>query len=357
MNKLITVITAIRNREAWRIRTMVESIRSTGANPSFHIIDYGSSKEYADEYESLCKELKIKYTHMYSEGLPWNKPRAMNFGARFANTPYIVTSDVDMIYDGNAFQWCLDNHKKKSIYHIETFWLPENGDKTKSKFAGTGNCGGFCFSSKEAFEEIGGYDERYIYWGIEDLDWPNRLKSIGYKQVWLPSEYKIYHQWHKPSETSNLRPASASYNSVSYLYQNTFTPKIINYHWGKKLEKKDRPILKKIESDNPALFTLSDYGIDSVIAANDIKTFLNKNKFIKIDLHDRNIKRPLSNIKKTVKKILHPFAALAGLRLVDAVNFNFDFIYEVILLLEKSIIKDYYISPDCRFIYLLSCPK
>ena len=99
MKSQITVITAIRNREPWRIQTMVESIRQTGANPCFHIIDYGSSVDYTDKYKNLCKELGIQYTHMYSEGFPWNKCRALNFGAKQAKTPFIVTSYVDMIYE------------------------------------------------------------------------------------------------------------------------------------------------------------------------------------------------------------------------------------------------------------------
>ena len=98
MKDKITVIITIRNREASRIESCVNSIRKGGANPTFHIVDYGSDENYAAQYKDVCQKLEIQYTHMYSEGLPWNKCRAINYGARVATTPFIVTSDVDMIY-------------------------------------------------------------------------------------------------------------------------------------------------------------------------------------------------------------------------------------------------------------------
>lgn len=352
MHNQITVVTAIRDRESWRIRTMVESIRKTGANPSFHIVDYGSSKEYAAEYKTLCKELKIKYTHMYAEGYPWNKCRALNFGARQAETVFIATSDVDMIYENNSFQWCLDNYKNKSIFHIGTYWLGKDKNKAKAISAGTGNCGGFCFTSKEAFEEIGGYDERFCYWGFEDLDWPSRLKRKGYKQVWLPSEYKIFHQWHKVSEAGNLRPESVNFNSFSFFTENTFIP-VLKSSWGLPLTAKERPILAKIESGN--FYTISVP--PQTFSNNDISQKLydasKSNKLVKLELGPRLMKRPFDKIRNFARKLLHPLAALCGLKVFPAINFNMDYLYEIIRLLQGTVLKDYFISPDFEYAYLL----
>lgn len=353
MTNQITVVTAIRNRESWRIRTMVDSIRATGADPSFHIVDYGSSEEYASEYKSLCKELKIKYTHMFAEGLPWNKCRALNFGAKQAKTPFIVTSDVDIIYENNCFEYFLNNYKEKTIFQVESYWLPKDGNKKKSSPAGTGSPGLCSFTSKKAFEEIGGYDERYLFWGYEDLDFPNRLIEIGYRQVWIPAEYKIYHQWHKPSETGNLRPATVSYNSVSYLYENAFSPKLKNTKWGYNITAKDRSILKYIQQKKPFEININKHGINGVVITNQIKEALSEHDFIKINLPEREIKKPFNCLKKIVRLFLRPIASLCGLRIIDAIDVNFDYIFEVILTLINKKIKDYYISDDFKTVYLL----
>ena len=50
MKDKITVVISIRNRDTQRIENQVQSIRSTGAEPSFHIIDYGSDAAYAHLY-------------------------------------------------------------------------------------------------------------------------------------------------------------------------------------------------------------------------------------------------------------------------------------------------------------------
>ena len=130
MKDKITVIITIRNRDTLRMEKQIASIRSAGATPAFHIVDYGSDEFYAKQYSALCTKLNLEYTHMYAEGLPWNKCRALNYGAKTADTPFIVTSDADMIYEGNPFQYCIDNYKDKIMYHMETYWLPKNGDKS-----------------------------------------------------------------------------------------------------------------------------------------------------------------------------------------------------------------------------------
>ena len=351
MKSQITVITAIRNREPWRIQTMVESIRQTGANPCFHIIDYGSSVDYTDKYKNLCKELGIQYTHMYSEGFPWNKCRALNFGAKQAKTPFIVTSDVDMIYEGNSLKWCLDNYKEKNIFHIETYWLDKK--KKNAKFAGTGNSGGFCFTSKEAFYEINGYDERIQYWGYEDLDWPERLIKCGYTQIWLPSEYKIFHQWHEPSEQGLLRPVTVNYNSLGYCTQNKIFPKW-NDDWGKNITRTDRPILKYIETIQPEVFFLKHNEITEWKKHSELIEFITKNKFSKIELATRIKKTPLARFQNFARKLISLFAKIFGWNIVPILNYDIDYLYEILLLLYPTVIKDFYINTYFDNIYILS---
>lgn len=352
MRNKITVIITIRNREAARIKNQVESIRATGADPSFHIVDYGSSNKFANEYKKVCEQLQIQYTHMYAEGLPWNKCRALNYGAKVAKTPFIVTSDVDIIYESNPFQWCLDNYTEKSMYHIETYWLPKSGNKQKSKYAGHGNSGGFQFITKKAFFDIGGYDERMVYWGLEDLDWPYRLQTQGYSQIWLPDTYKIYHVWHPVSESGNLRPITASINSIKYSYENMLTP-IHNTEYGNSIIKNTRPILSYIDNVTPHILHLETNEFIHWKAAEKIIDFLKKNDFVKIELGSRLKKRPLDKFRNFIKKLFKPLTALTGTKIVDNTNESFDYLYELIPLFERELIRDYFISDDLSSIYCL----
>ena len=352
MKNKITVIASIRNREPWRIRTMVESIRQTGASPSIHIVDYGSTSEYAVEYEALCKELKVKYTHMYTEGLPWIRAHPLNFGARTAKTPFIVTTDIDMLYEGNAFQWCLDNYKDKTIFHISTFWLPKNGNRNQALSAGNGSLGVFTFVSKNAFEEINGYDERIQFWGYEDLDLDTRLIKCGYKQIWLPTEYKIYHQWHKVSELGGLRPATVNYNSLNYCMQNKISPKLKN-DYGQNVTKQNRPILKYLENEQPAIFTLNHNEITNWNKNSEFIDFILRNKFVKVELGKRFKVTPLKQIQPLTKKIISPIAKICGFHIAPIINYNIDYLYETILSIYPSILKDYYIDSHFESIFFL----
>ena len=117
MQNKITVIITIRNRDTLRIEKQIASIRSAGADPAFHIVDYGSQESYAKQYCTLCIKYNLQYTHIYTEDLPWNKCKALNYGTKTADTPFIVTTDADMLYESNPFKYCLDNYEDKTMYH------------------------------------------------------------------------------------------------------------------------------------------------------------------------------------------------------------------------------------------------
>ena len=353
MKNKVTIIITIRNRDVSRIENQVNSIRKYGANPTIHIIDYGSDEVFKNQYEVISNKLGIQYTHMFAEGLPWNKCRAINYGVKNATTPFIVTSDVDMIYTSNPFQWCIDNYEEKTIYHIPTFWLPKNGKISKSLAAGIGNSGGFLFSKREDILNVNGYDERIVYWGVEDLDFPRRLVSQGYKQVWLPDEHKLYHQWHKTESNSHNRPSTASINSFKYSLDNYISP-ILSSEIGLPLTQNERPILSKIKNHSPfeLHFNINEFtkwGADKKLI-----DAISQHNFVKVTISERLKTRPLDFFRTQMKSILKPFVALTGNKVISNINENFDYLYESIqTLVTYKLIVDFYISKDTSTIYLL----
>lgn len=349
MQNKITVIITIRNRDTLRIEKQIASIRSAGADPAFYIVDYGSQESYAKQYCTLCTKFNLQYTHIYAEGLPWNKCRALNYGAKTAKTPFIVTTDADMLYESNPFKYCLDNYEDKTMYHMETYWLPKNGDKKKAKYAGHGNSGGFQFIAKSAFEEIGGYDERMLYWGVEDLDFPDRLKKIGYTQVWLPDTFRLYHQWHPVSEANCRRPQTATVNTLKYAWENQLTP-VIKQDWGKTLTEKDRPILQELHNRKPKIIELQNSELSSWETADFILN-TQKERFIKLVLGRRINNGLFMRIKNAAKIVLKPVSAFTAMS--STINMNFDILYELIPLLQNHGLRDYYIESDLSSVFLL----
>ena len=73
MHDKITVIITIRNRDTLRIEKQINSIRSAGATPVFHIVDYGSDEFYTKQYSDLCTKqtnLHNNDTHTYAPFAP-----------------------------------------------------------------------------------------------------------------------------------------------------------------------------------------------------------------------------------------------------------------------------------------------
>ncbi len=352
MKDKITVIITIRNRDAERIENQVESVRRNGAAPSFHVVDYGSDAEYSASYKVVCEKLHLQYTHLYAEGLPWNKCRAINYGVEKAETPFIVTSDVDMIYEGNPFQWCLDNYEEKSMYHIETYWLPKSGNKDKASYAGHSNAGGFQFIAKNAFAESGGYDERIEYWGPEDVDWPSRLKLLGYKQIWLPEDFKLFHTWHPKAWGNIYRPNVAEYNTGIYSFQNLMNP-VISNNKVKLDEITDRPILEKIKSSKPTELHFDakkDFEYPHLAILSET---IRSSKFIKISLSARLFPHLFKKSRLFFQRVFNKFSKITGSVCIPNYNMNFDLLFYQIPTMKKNGLIDYYFANDLSYAYLL----
>ncbi len=347
MQDKITVIIIARNREAWRIEDQVKSIRDGGEEPSFLLVDYGSKKEFSTEYEQVCTELEIEYFRVFSDGLPWSRTHALNCGVKKAKTPYIVASDIDIVYDKKPFTWCLANCKEKDFVQFNLYWVPKNGDKNKAKSAGHDGSQGMQFIPKSFYEDIGGYDESIKYWGSEDMDWSLRLQKVGYNQVWMPDEYKIFHQWHPKENTFNWkRPVSATQNTLKRLYKNTFEPKL-SQDWGVPFTKENRPILEQKEINTPKIITLPP---DELSYFGTIKTLLQskEEKFVKLELGKRIKTLSVAVIKNFVKALLKPSSTYQ-----TRLNTNFDFLYELLPILTENGLEDYFIEDDFSAVYLL----
>lgn len=348
-----TLLVTIRNRDARRFEQLAGSIRRNGGRPRIILVDYGSEEAFSGRYAEVASANGIEYVKMWTQGWPWNKCRAINHGVRLADTEFVCTSDVDMLYVTDPFSCCLDRNEPRTMFHIDTYWLDPDGRMDRARPAGRGNPGGFQFVARKAFEESGGYDERMVYWGMEDLDWPERLQALGYRQEWLPEPHKIYHQWHPRSEVGHRRPETASFNTMAACVGNRLQP-VLRQDWGRGVNQEDRPILVRMKSGR------LDYNVS--LASNALMHYDNISRiaetrrpgaFVRLDLGSRAIRRPFSALSRATKALLRPAAALTGLSCIDKLNCNFDYLHAMLPALLGNGLADYYIVSDVSEAYLL----
>ncbi|MBP5328953.1 MAG: glycosyltransferase [Spirochaetaceae bacterium] len=351
-----TIIFTIRDRDGERIKSLVESARKNDIRSQFLLVDYGSQSTNSANYENICKDLGIRYLKTYTEGLPWSRARALNTGIRAANTKYVTTTDVDMLFNSNPYEEIenlIKQNSGKTVYYAMSYWLPKNGDKGKAKCAGISAKGGFQFLEKSIAEELGGYDEHIKYWGMEDLDWGNRLQKHDVNIVWLSEANRIFHKWHPNAETGFLRPYTAEYDSMRSFCRNNFNP-ILEQDFGKILTQEERPILKYMGTETPFERQFNANDLECFLILDEILKTREQNTFVKLSLSPR-IKKGLLRIKHSIlKKLSKPIYFLAGEELSPTVNKNFDFFYSSVLpALEKTQLRDYYISQELEAVYLL----
>ena len=354
-----TIVATIRNRDSDRIRTLFESCRKCGITSQILIADFGSYSDYSQEYESICKELNIIYVKTETEGQPWSRGQALNFGISRAKTAYITTTDIDMLFDSNPYEWIFLNLKEHNVFTITSYWLPKNNDKHKAKSAGKSACGGFLCIRSSTFSALGTYDPKIKYWGMEDLDLTNRLKRTGNEPCWLPEKYKMYHRWHPQAEKGFLRPDTARYDTLRQYYTNANSPVLVTPR-EYALSKHDRPILSYVKKNEligtrkPVSISFSHNTFDDCFKSIELIDTCKTSSFVHIHLGERCKKAPLGSFANIFKKIIKPFCIATGTVANINVNYNFDYFYAALLpVLASKGLTDYYITENLEDVYLL----
>ena len=354
-----TIVATIKNRDSERIRSLVASCKANGITSPVLIADYGSYEKYAREYEAVCKELGLIYVRTETEGQPWSRGSALNFGISNVKTAYFTATDIDMLFDSNPYEWIFSHLREHNVFAVTSYWLPKDGNKKKAKCAGESACGGFLCIRNSTFSAIGYYDPKIKYWGMEDIDLVQRLKRTGNEPCRLPEEYKMFHRWHPNAESGFLRPDTARYDTLREYYANANAPVLMTPR-NCSISKHDRPILKYvknnilIDSRQPSSIEFSHSSIDDCFRSVELIDLCKTSSFVHIKLGKRCKKAPLSFLAKYLKKAAKPFCVLAGTEMKINVNYNFDYFYASLLpvLLEKGL-TDYYMTENLEDVYLL----
>lgn len=159
-----------------------------------------------------------------------------NNGAKYACGEWLVFTDDDCLPDREwltAYENAIEQHDNCSVFEGRVY--VDRPRKTLAEKSPANETGGYLWScnlaiKREVFEILTGFDERYPYAAMEDVDFRLRLTQAGYHFPFIPAAsichpFRLSGGWkelkrhqHSTLIYLSLHPeASTSINSVYYL--------------------------------------------------------------------------------------------------------------------------------------------
>ena len=325
MKKSITIIFAYRNRDLHRIKISMDSLGEQ-TNKHFQVIfvDYGSSDVFSGPVKKLINSYPFaQYYYIAHKGLLWNKSKAFNYGILKAETDFILTADVDLIFNPETIA-IIEKLVDASTFTLFNYgYLPKKTtseiEKTKSfaelKPSHFGNINGVGLYPLRALKEVRGYDEFFHFYGSEDEDLYVRLQNAGYP-VKRDARTLFLHQWHPryPGKKEMELTIQPRLNNVlrinqQHYFRSITSKKVIPFNqkdWGNCFENEDLNVLQ-----NPTL----QFMVTNI--ASSVVHFLNehlpscKGEIVAIDFIEDPKSLSLKNrIKRTLGKKEQPILTL-----------------------------------------------
>lgn len=216
----ITVVIPVRNIEPFRLYHALNSIRRQDySEGKVHciIVDYGSVTDKKKQLEAVATQMGSRYIYVNEFG-PWNRSRALNIGIRGAESPFIVSSDADIIFSPSflrkavellkvnpcsvIYSYCLDLPEEANNLLVGTWKTKEQVDVYEIKGMAVKRWQtpsyGISVTLKRYYQYLRGYDETYKEWGCEDDDLFVRFIRLGLDPVVLYDSGNFYcHIWHE----------------------------------------------------------------------------------------------------------------------------------------------------------------
>lgn len=168
----------------------------------------------------------VSYRHLAKPaGAPWHKTWAYNIGAKLARAPILVFHDGDIcvpalyaqellsVIDGKRYRaaslqrflYYLDGDDSASVERLDSLSPSLTPEMVFQNWKG-----GTIAIDRDAFEEIGGFDESFKGWGGEDFEFFDRCAEVGHCRAgYLP----FVHLWHaaQPSKSGRERDENVAH--------------------------------------------------------------------------------------------------------------------------------------------------
>lgn len=255
----LSLVLAYRNREPDRIRRCLESLnRQDREDFELVFVDYGSRHDLAATIRELVANHPFaRYLYSDTRGRPWSRARALNVGIRNCQSPFVLTSDVDMVFGKDFVATVLEEASPEKVLSCAPYFLPRGFDGwgdlsghrshlTKATQAALGGCQ--CVA-RSVLDELGGFDEHYIYWGLEDRDLHHRLTDHGLTPSWIDDRADLFHQWHPRHDfkTDGYLPHGLWGHMERYFQRNRGRCVRNGDGWGRRIEVGERAVWQFVD--------------------------------------------------------------------------------------------------------------
>jgi glycosyltransferase involved in cell wall biosynthesis len=250
----LSFIVGVRNREEKRIMAFLNSLAKQD-DPDFELIfvDYGSEPEDAQKLKQLLSSFSFaRYRYFDTRGQHWNRSKCLNEGIQLATGEFIFTADIDFLFAPSFVRQCtlLKQKNKEALYFRVAFLTRQQSKNTETdltkyavkEFSDKNAIGPLLISAKQ-IRELGGYDEFYEIWGLEDNDLLHRINLTGENISFYTDQTLIWHNWHLPAKKSgNLPSGWLKYLSDYFNYKKSLGKKAPVYLCNTD---RQRPILQQ----------------------------------------------------------------------------------------------------------------
>ncbi len=218
------------------LRSLRWQVLPAGVEVELLISDFGSAPTWARELEVLARTQGARVVRTPTAET-WNRSRALNVGIRAARGAALMCTDADMIFAPDflasvlaalgggrgdtgerappgSFVVCRCRDLPESL--AERAWTRDDfpGLARRAPYRdklGTGACQA---ADRAFFEAVRGYDEGFVFWGMEDNDMRYRAGRAGLREVWIHERTAMLHQWH-PSQRGR-RPLRKLLNDLRF---------------------------------------------------------------------------------------------------------------------------------------------
>ncbi len=256
----LSFIVPYRNRAPQAVQNCLQSLQNQDFT-DFEIIfvDYGSDPEISADLQQFTRNLPaVRYFFINTRGWLWCKPHALNFAFEKAKGQFLVMVDADMIHFPDFAKKIIKYINSTKIVHYKCHYLPPNYplnintleySQIKNFELSTLHATGLFVVERQKMMAVGGSNEFYMLWGMEDTDVSQRLQNHGIEVQWLDNQdTTVAHQWHPIAYQNHLLPHN--WRDVVYHHSLKYLGKFCQkyYDLSENLSVKNRPALEIIEA-------------------------------------------------------------------------------------------------------------
>jgi glycosyltransferase involved in cell wall biosynthesis len=213
MQPIITVVIPTINRAKSLSTTLQHILKQTIPQEQYRIIvvDNRSKDDTARVMRGIiAKNPTVSYAYQEKPGAAPTR----NEGVRRAQSPLILFIDDDILATPTLIEEHLKGHENRNcsvLGHLEVSWeksqdpflryLKESEDQNTFRYLDPQNASykyfytGNVSCRREALMKVGGFDEGFTVYGVEDVDLGYRLEMYGERMIYR-KEALAYHDYH-----------------------------------------------------------------------------------------------------------------------------------------------------------------